>query len=77
MCKLLRSELLKRESVLLSAMGGIVGAELGADVTAIYATDQKARIVIPPEAILAALLIGAIAGLHPSMRFARLSPTKH
>ena len=68
------------ESLLLSAMGGAAGAILGALVTAIYATSEGARTVVPPEAfvagIVAALLIGAIAGLYPSMRAARLSPTE-
>ncbi len=68
------------ESLLLSALGGVAGALLGAAVTAIYATTQGARVVVPPEAfvggIAAALLIGAVAGLYPSMRAARLSPTE-
>lgn len=68
------------ESLLLSALGGIAGALLGAIVTAVYATSQGARIVVPPEAvgggIAAALLIGAIAGLYPALRAARLSPTE-
>ncbi len=65
---------------MLSALGGVAGALLGAAVTAIYATTQGGRIVVPPEAfvggIAAALLIGAVAGLYPSMRAARLSPTE-
>lgn len=52
---------------------------LGTAVTAVYSTSRGARIVIPIEAvvggIVAALLIGASAGLYPSMRAARLSPT--
>ncbi len=68
------------ESLLLSAMGGVAGAILGAIVTLSYAWSEGARTVVPPEAlvggIVAALLIGAIAGLYPSMRAARLSPTE-
>ena len=68
------------ESLLLSAMGGVAGAILGALVTVVYATSEGARTVVPPEAfvggIVAALLIGAIAGLYPSMRAARLSPNE-
>lgn len=68
------------ESLLLSAVGGVAGALLGAVVTAVYATSQGAQIVVPPQAvtggIAAALAIGAVAGLYPALRAARLSPTE-
>ena len=68
------------ESLLLSAIGGVAGAALGALVTLLYAVTQGLPAVVPLEAvgggIAAALLIGAIAGLYPSMRAARLSPTE-
>ncbi len=68
------------ESLLLGAAGGMAGALLGAIVTGVYATSQGLPAVVPPEALLggvvAALVIGAIAGLYPSMRAARLSPTE-
>jgi putative ABC transport system permease protein len=68
------------ESLLLGAAGGLAGALLGAVVTGIYATSQALPAVVPPAAIggavVAALLIGAVAGLYPSMRAARLSPTE-
>ena len=68
------------ESLLLAAIGGAAGAVLGALVTAIYATVQGQSAVVPLLAIVggmvAALLIGAIAGLYPSMRASRLSPTE-
>jgi putative ABC transport system permease protein len=68
------------ESLLLATLGGIAGALLGALVTAISSTAQNQAIVVPPEAIgggiLAALLIGAAAGLYPSIRASRLSPTE-
>jgi putative ABC transport system permease protein len=68
------------ESLLLAAIGGAVGAALGALVTAIYSTAQGQPTVVPILAIVggmaAALLIGAIAGLYPSVRAARLSPTE-
>jgi putative ABC transport system permease protein len=68
------------ESLLLAAAGGIAGAFLGALVTAAYSAAEDQQIVIPPEAIgggiAAALAIGAIAGLYPALRAARLSPTE-
>ena len=68
------------ESLLLGAAGGMAGALLGALVTAIHATSQGLPAVVPPAAIGggvgAALVIGAIAGLYPAVRAARLSPTE-
>ena len=68
------------ESLLLAAAGGIAGALLGALVTAVYSIAEDQQIVVPPEAltggIAAALAIGAVAGLYPALRAARLSPTE-
>ncbi|MGZ4679461.1 MAG: ABC transporter permease, partial [Ilumatobacteraceae bacterium] len=68
------------EAVLLAGAGGVVGVGLGAAVTAIYASAKHWKIVVPPVAIgggvLAALAIGAIAGLYPAARAARLPPTE-
>jgi putative ABC transport system permease protein len=68
------------ESLLLATAGGIAGAILGALVTAAYSIAQDQQIVVPPEAltggIAAALAIGAVAGLYPALRAARLSPTE-
>jgi putative ABC transport system permease protein len=68
------------ESLLLAAMGGIAGAALGAVVTAAYAGAQGQPVVVPAAAvgggIAAALVIGVVAGLYPSVRAARLSPTE-
>jgi putative ABC transport system permease protein len=68
------------ESLILGAMGGIAGAALGAAVTAIYATTQGQPAVVPVVALGgglgAAVAIGAVAGLYPSLRAARLSPTE-
>jgi putative ABC transport system permease protein len=68
------------ESLLLALMGGAAGAALGALVTAVSATAQNQPIVVPAFAILgglgAALLIGAVAGLYPALRAARLAPTE-
>ncbi|MGI9606836.1 MAG: ABC transporter permease, partial [Acidimicrobiales bacterium] len=68
------------EALLLSALGGVAGVLLGAGVTALWARSQGWRVVIPPEAIggglIAAVLIGALAGLYPATRAARLAPTE-
>jgi putative ABC transport system permease protein len=67
------------ESLLLAATGGLAGVALGAAVTAGYATSQGWQAVVPPVAlaggVIAATAIGAVAGLYPALRAARLSPT--
>ena len=68
------------EAVLLAALGGATGVILGTVCTAIYAHARGWAIVIPPQAwaggLGSALLIGALAGLLPAIRAARLSPTQ-
>jgi putative ABC transport system permease protein len=68
------------EAVLLSVLGGLAGTIIGAVATVIYAVSQHWSVQIPAAALYgglgAALVIGAIAGLYPSMRAARLSPTE-
>ncbi|MGN6177026.1 MAG: ABC transporter permease [Streptosporangiaceae bacterium] len=68
------------EANLLALIGGAAGVGSGAAATAIYARHKGWATVIPPEAwaggIAAALLIGAMAGLLPAIRAARLSPTQ-
>jgi putative ABC transport system permease protein len=68
------------EALLLSVLGGVAGTLIGVVATAIYADTQHWSVQIPALALYggvgAALAIGAIAGLYPSMRAARLSPTE-
>ncbi|TMR03850.1 ABC transporter permease [Actinomadura soli] len=68
------------ESLLLSALGGVGGAVIGALVTSIYALYQGWPVVIPAWAVAggvaATLVIGAMAGLYPAVRASRLSPTE-
>jgi putative ABC transport system permease protein len=68
------------EAILLALAGGAAGVILGSASTAVYAHAKGWAIVIPPEAwaggLAAALLTGALAGLLPAIRAARLSPTQ-
>jgi putative ABC transport system permease protein len=68
------------EAVLLSLAGGATGVLIGVAATTWYAQARHEATVIPPEAwaggLAAAIVIGAIAGLLPAIRAARLSPTQ-
>ena len=67
------------ESLLLSALGAAAGCAIGALVTILYARSQHWLVAIPLSALGAAvaamLTIGALAGLYPAIRAARLNPT--
>jgi putative ABC transport system permease protein len=66
------------ESLLLAAGGGLAGVLLGAGVTIGYAAGQGWEAVVPPLAVggglAAAVAIGALAGVYPALRAARLAP---
>jgi putative ABC transport system permease protein len=74
------SEQFLAEALLLSVLGGVAGTITGGAATATYALTQHWSVQIPAQALYggigAALVIGAIAGLYPSTRAARLSPTE-
>jgi putative ABC transport system permease protein len=68
------------ESLTLGAAGGIAGVMLGIGVTAAYAFNDGLMLRVPPIAIggglLAACLLGALAGLYPAQRAAGVAPTE-
>jgi putative ABC transport system permease protein len=67
------------EALLLALLGGAGGVVLGALVTAGYALQQHWQVVVPLTGVAggvgAALALGAVAGLYPAIRAARLAPT--
>jgi putative ABC transport system permease protein len=68
------------ESALLAVLGGIAGLILGAGATWMYAQTKNQPFVVPLYALIAApaagFVIGALAGLYPAAKAARLSPSE-
>lgn len=68
------------EAATLATLGGIGGVGLGCAVTAVYAGRQDVPLTIPFNVLIggvaAALVVGAIAGLYPATRAARLDPAE-
>jgi putative ABC transport system permease protein len=68
------------ESLLLSLLGGAAGVLLGYLVTGLYAATRTWPTVVPwwvlAGGVGATVVIGAIAGLYPAIRAARLAPTE-
>ncbi|MEM9133531.1 MAG: ABC transporter permease [Actinomycetota bacterium] len=68
------------ESTLLSFIGGVLGVGAGFVVTAVYASRQGWQVALPIQGLVlgiaAALAIGALAGLYPAARAARLDPAE-
>ena len=68
------------ESLILAGLGGVVGVVLGAAITLVYASDRGWDAALPwyvaVGGFASAVAIGAVAGLYPAMRAARLAPTE-
>ena len=68
------------ESALLAAIGGVFGLAIGAGATEIYSAVKHEPFVVPLYALIASptagFIIGALAGLYPAAKAARLSPTE-
>jgi putative ABC transport system permease protein len=68
------------EAILIALTGGASGVAVGAAAAASYAHTEGWATVIPAQAwiggLAATLLIGALAGLLPALKAARLSPTE-
>jgi putative ABC transport system permease protein len=68
------------EAIVLALLGGVIGVLAGAVATGVYAAVKDWTVVIPTLAwaggLGAAIAIGALAGLLPALRAARLSPTE-
>jgi putative ABC transport system permease protein len=68
------------ESLLLAGAGGVAGTLLGAAVTAGYAGSEGWPVALPAlvlaGGVAVAVAAGAVAGLYPALRAARLAPTE-
>ena len=67
------------EAGILSFLGGVTGLALGSAAALVIAAVSEQPVVIPVEVVLGgpalAVAVGAVAGLQPAARAARLSPT--
>jgi putative ABC transport system permease protein len=67
------------ESLLLASLGGVAGVAAGAAITSGVAQQRQWAVLVPAVAawggLASALLVGAVAGLYPALRAARLAPT--
>ena len=66
------------EAIILSALGGAIGLVLGALVTASYSALRNISFALPANTLFvgfaAAVVVGALAGLSPASRAAKLAP---
>jgi putative ABC transport system permease protein len=77
--RLIRTQFLS-EAILLALIGGVAGVAAGVVSTAVYSWTKHWLVVVPATAwaggLGAAIVIGAVAGLLPALRAARMSPTE-
>ena len=68
------------ESMILSLLGGMLGAALGVGLTALFAARQGWTVVVPWAPVLGglgcSLAIGTLVGLYPALRAASVPPTE-
>jgi putative ABC transport system permease protein len=68
------------EAILLALAGGLIGELAGIAATTVYAAARSWPPVVPAVAVSgglgAAIVVGAVAGLLPALRAARLAPTE-
>ena len=68
------------EAIMLTLLGGVIGVAVGVAATIVYASTRGWSVVVPTTAwaggIGAAVAIGAVAGILPAIRAARMSPTE-
>lgn len=68
------------EALFLSLLGGVAGVVIGLGVTTAFAFANGWPLAVPPVVLAgglgATLVIGALAGLYPAMRAARIPPTE-
>ena len=68
------------EAMSLAGLGGLGGVALGAVLTAAYAATRGWMVVVPVTGlaggVAGALVVGALAGLYPAGRAARLAPAE-
>ena len=67
------------ESLVLAVLGGLAGVAIGVGVTTAMAYARHWTVLVPGTAVWGglgvAVIVGAVAGLYPALRAARLSPT--
>lgn len=68
------------ESMLLAGLGGVLGIGVGATITSAFAISRDVTLSIPvwgmAGSVLVALVVGALAGVYPAARAARIPPAE-